>query len=248
MKFFHKLYGSLMAPPFKAVLQDHSKATGSLSHAWKSKLIPRRQWRLVTPQLRDFANGTICHEFQIFLEAIATCKTLKGTSSDKLLEVGCSSGYYGHILKSKFPEIRYTGIDYSEYFIKQGKNKFPDIDLRVGNATCLDFKNHEFQIVISGCVLLHVYDWKLGLQESCRVAENFVIFHRTPVISQSTTLLTKYGYFTKMFEWAFNEKEFLSEVESSGFIKIKQWAISDHKIPSDDAQKPAVVTYLFQRT
>ena len=220
-----------MAPPFKTVVKNHKVTSDNLSQAWKSTSLPARQWRLVEPQLVDFEKGSPCQEFSIFLKAINICCATMANSPQSLLEIGCSSGYYGRVLKSKFPDIKYTGVDYSESFINFGKLKF-----------------QEFEIAVSGCVLLHVYDWKLGVQESCRVANNFVIFHRTPVTESATTLLKKRGYLKKMVEWAFNEQEFISTVNSSGFKHLQSLTIHDDIKLGTDPKKPVPITYIFQRT
>ena len=237
-----------MAPPFKTVVKNHKVTSDNLSQAWKSTSLPARQWRLVEPQLVDFEKGLPCQEFLIFLKAIDACCAAMANSPQSLLEIGCSRGYYGHVLKSQCPDIKYTGVDYSESFINFGKLKFPDFDLRVGDTTNLIFKNQEFEIAVSGCVLLHVYDWKLGVQESCRVANNFVIFHRTPVTESATTLLKKRGYLKKMVEWAFNEQEFISTVNSSGFKHLQSLTIHDDIKLGTNPKKPVLITYIFQRT
>lgn len=236
-----------MAPLFKTVVKNHKVTSDNLSQAWKSKSLPPRQWRLVESQLVEFRNGSPCQEFLTFLKAIDACCDAPANYPLSLLEIGCSSGYYGHVLKSKFPDINYTGVDYSESFINFGKLKYPDFDLRVGDTTNLIFKDQKFDIVVSGCVLLHVYDWKLGVQEACRVASNFVIFHRTPVTSRNTTLFKKRGYLKQMFEWAFNEQEFISTVNLSGFKQLHSWTIHSDLSLGEDPKKPRPMTYLFQR-
>ena len=113
-----------MAPPFKTVVKNHKVTSDNLSQAWKSKSLPARQWRLVESQLVDFGKGSPCQEFLIFLKAIDACRDALANSPRSLLRIGCSSGYYGHVLKSKFPDINYTGVDYSESFINFGAKVF----------------------------------------------------------------------------------------------------------------------------
>ena len=50
-----------------------------------------------------------------------------------------------------------------------------------------------------------------------------------------------------MFEWAFNEQEFVSMVNSSGFKKLQSWTIHDDLRLGTDPKKPKPITYLFQR-
>ena len=95
-----------MAPPFKTVVKNHKATSDNLSQAWKSTSLPARQWRLVEPQLVDFEKGLPCQELLIFLKAIDACCAAMANSPQSLLEIGCSSGQYGYVLKSQFPDIK----------------------------------------------------------------------------------------------------------------------------------------------
>ena len=69
-----------------------------------------------------------------------------------VLDVGCGDGTTLSFLKEEF-EINPVGIDKSEKLIEQGKEKFKDIDLQVGEADYLEFSSFSFDAVIMECTL-----------------------------------------------------------------------------------------------
>ena len=226
---------------------NESKAVDSYGEAWLSHSIPAKQWELVRTQLEKLAEGELTREFSIFLNAVAVGAERLGKNQPVLLEIGCASGYYGRVLQSRFPNISYTGVDFSSTFIEFGKTQFPEFELQVGDTTNLNFTNSNFDLVVSGGVLLHVYDWKMGLKETCRVASRFVILHRTPVSSEPTTLFTKSAYGEKMIEWTFNENEIISETIAHGFSLLSTQPINDGDTLDDNVSTPKQFTYLFER-
>ncbi|MDQ3046331.1 MAG: glycosyltransferase [Bacteroidota bacterium] len=60
-----------------------------------------------------------------------------------VLEIGCGTGELLNTIKAK----RKTGIDFSEEMIYQGKNQFPDLDLRVMAAEDLQM-NEKYDLII----------------------------------------------------------------------------------------------------
>ena len=229
----------------RRITEDLSKTTTELFDSWKDPNIPNEQWKIVQPQLVKLKQGEYVPLFEVFCLSIKTCLDFKPTVVPSVLEIGCSSGYYGFVLSQRFPEFSYTGVDFSPEFIAFGKSKFPDLELQVQDAISLKFPSEQFGIVVSGCVLLHLDDWKLGIKESCRVAKNYVIFHRTPVTQAPTALFTKKAYGVKMFEWSFNESEFVAEVESHGFRRIDKFQINSHRFFNYKSRKPQQNTYIF---
>ena len=244
---FSKIKHFLEAPQVRRIAKDHAKITSKLSDSWKDPNIPGLQWKIVQPQIIKFKQGKEVPLFEVFCESIKTCIDFSPNVAPSVLEIGCSSGYHGFVLSQRFPKFKYIGVDFSSKFIEYGKTQFPDLDLQVQDATSLKYPNEHFGIVVSGGVLLHLNDWKLGIKESCRVAQNYVVFHRTPVTQAPTTLFTKMAYGVQMFEWSFNESEFISEVESQGFEQIKELPIDVGKQLTYNTRKPRQFTYVFKK-
>lgn len=225
---------------------EATKKLFELADSWKHPGIPEQQWEVVSTQISKFSHDGQVELFEVLCNSVVIClEQLKDTSTN-LLEIGCASGYNGAVLQKRFPELSYTGVDFSKELISFGKSKFQHLDLQVQDATHLDFPNGHFEIVVSGGVPQHIADWKSGIKESCRVARKYLIFHRTPITWWATKLFTKTAYDVTMFEWSFNEKEFIAEVESHGFSRTETLKIGSRII--DRWSRRLQVTYVFSKT
>ena len=228
-------------------IANESDSVANYGEAWLSSEIPKKQWAVAKPQLERLQNGELTPEFAGFIRAIRVGLHGQSDKNRTLLEIGCSSGYYGDVLRHSFPEIKYMGVDFSSDFIKFGQKKFPGLDLRVGDTTDLRFEDQEFEIVVSGSVLLHVYEWKLAVRESCRVTSNLLIIHRTPVSTQETALFVKTAYGVKMIEWTFNEQDLVREVSQMNFSLVESFPVYTGDELSSDSSAPKQFTYVFRR-
>jgi len=70
------------------------------------------------------------------------------TSESTVLDVGCAKGFFLYDLKLAVPGIEISGIDISEYAIKNALQDVAEY-LSVGNATQLNFPDSSFDLVIS---------------------------------------------------------------------------------------------------
>jgi 2-polyprenyl-3-methyl-5-hydroxy-6-metoxy-1,4-benzoquinol methylase len=85
----------------------------------------------------------------------------------RILEVGCGTGSIVDVLARQ--GCRVVGTDISNSAIDYGKKKYPDIDLKVGVAENLEFKDRSFDIVLSFDVLEHLHDVDVHISEVARV-------------------------------------------------------------------------------
>ena len=251
MKFLKQLiksfYRKIRPPQGRQHVVDEVTTVANYGNAWLSTEIPEKQWAIAQGQLEQLRIGHTTPEFGGFIRALSSGLRGQPYRDRTLLEIGCSSGYYSEVLQYAFPDIQYLGVDFSRDFILFGKQKFPDLALEVGDTTDLCFEDQQFEIVVSGSVLLHVYEWKLGVRETCRVASNILIIHRTPVSSQETQLFVKTAYGVTMIEWTFNKQELLNEVRQYNFHIIESFPVYAGDQISDDSSSPTQFTYVFRR-
>ena len=73
-----------------------------------------------------------------------------GLNPPRVLEVGCSNGWRLGRWAGLAPETRLAGIDPSERAIDAGRQRFPDVDLRVAAASEIPFDDDSFDLVIFG--------------------------------------------------------------------------------------------------
>lgn len=204
---------------------------------WKDNTFPQKQWNRVEKQLEHIDD---IPEFRAIIDNVRATK-LKNPS---ILDIGCSSGYLSEVLRRSGIKSRYDGTDYSPSFIDFAKEKYPKIKFMVNDATSLKYKKGSFDIVVSGCCLLHIVNYKKAVSEAARVSEKYVIFHRTPVFNlQPTTFFTKTAYGAEMLEIIFNEDELIDIFCKNNMAVVKTVTISSGNI-SDLGENISIKNYL----
>lgn len=198
---------------------DRKKLTKEFAKIWQDESLPEKQWELTKTQLPMFAKVA---------PMAAAVKILKKISlkNPRLLEIGCSTGYYNEVFKKAGIKVKYEGCDYSETFIAKARTVYPMIKFKVCDAVKLVYKDCEFDIVFSAGCLLHIISYEKAIKEAVRVSRKYVIFHRTPIIHIVDTVFTKkIGYNLSMLEIVFNEEKLINLFYKHGLIII---AINTH--------------------
>lgn len=188
----------------------------TLSQAWKDPSIPSRQRALVELQLEDLYQGRVNAVFQILADLLDAVIPPNG----RLLEIGCASGYYYEILEYLLNRrIEYVGVDYSESFIAMANKMYTRARFEVADGAALPFDDNAFPCVISSCILLHTPNFKNHIRETARVAQAYVVVHRTPIcLINQTHAMKKLAYEIETVEPRFNEVEFIQVFLDEGLI------------------------------
>lgn len=91
-------------------------------------------------------------------------------SPENILDIGCGTGYFAHLLKTMYPNANVFGVDISERALTIGRKKYKNISLLNADAEVkLPFKNNTFDLVISGEYIEHIKDVDTNLLEINRV-------------------------------------------------------------------------------
>jgi len=194
---------------FRAVAQNDLARVGrELSSSWMDEEVPEQQRALVNREIELYRTGHPVPAFDALVDILKS--NIEGLADKSLLEIGCSSGYYSEVLSYKGGVASYRGCDFSPAFVRLARQTYPSIQFDVEDATSLSYGSDSVDIVISGCCLLHIYDYQKAIAESARVARGFVVFHRTPVLHRSgPAFYKKKAYGVEMMEIHFNEQELL---------------------------------------
>jgi 2-polyprenyl-3-methyl-5-hydroxy-6-metoxy-1,4-benzoquinol methylase len=188
--------------------EDAAKIALEYRHAWQDPHIPYEQYKVATAELNAWRKGEPSAPFDAFVRCMRQIPDVElGVS---VLDVGASAGYYGEVLEVAGFKARYTACDYSRHFERLAASLYPDQEFYTCDATALPFDRNEFDVVISGGTLMHIYEYADAIQQMARVAEKYVIFHRTPVFTErSTTFWLKDAYGIPCLEIHFNEEELI---------------------------------------
>jgi radical SAM superfamily enzyme YgiQ (UPF0313 family)/2-polyprenyl-3-methyl-5-hydroxy-6-metoxy-1,4-benzoquinol methylase len=218
---------------------DKKDITGAMLSAWQSETIPINQRALVQQQLELLYKGRVNTLFSVLADMVLPCIAYDSS----ILEIGCSSAYYGEILEYLLSRnIDYYGLDYSMPLLSLARSYYPAARLCAANGAQLPFTDKSFNTVISSGILLHVPDYAVHVSETVRVARSFVIAHRTPICrKRPTQYLKKRAYGEETCELIFNENEVLTLFESNGLTLTDKNEYSAS--PENDLFE---ATYLFK--
>lgn len=209
---------------------EADRESSRLRAAWQDNGLPARQRELVDRQLAEYRRGEKIDVFDVLVGAL---RQLHGGSQRPLdvLEIGCSSGYYGEVLDIAGIGATYRGCDYSEGFIAMARERYPEREFDVQDATKLGYQDGAFDVVISGCCLLHIPEYETAVAETARVTNRYAIFHRTPVvIGQPNKYFRKLAYGVETVEIHFNEPEFLALMARCGLELIDTHTLDENVV------------------
>lgn len=168
---------------YKELTRDQAlEYSPGLDNAWRDPSIPKKQFELaVKPELKRYREGAPCAPFSALVEALLELPPEIDKPETSFMEVGASSGYYNEVLKIAGFKYTYEASDYSEHFKTLAAEIYPHLKFQIANALKLPWADGSFDILMSGCVMIHVLDYEQIIKEAARVAKKYVIFHRTPV-------------------------------------------------------------------
>lgn len=176
--------------------------------AWMDERIPELQYELcVKQELLSWLAGSPIAPFDALIWCINQLPAALTQAS--VLEIGASAGYNGQVLKASEREFDYHAVDFAPAFQRLAAKLWPEVPFDIGDARALPYRVGQFDIVLSGSVILHVYEYEQAIAETARVASAYAIFHRTSVWNKPTTWFLKQGYGVPMLEARFNEPELL---------------------------------------
>jgi SAM-dependent methyltransferase len=214
--------------------------TPAMTSAWQDPSIPAKQRSLVQQELAEMHRG----QPPVVFQALAELMEPLLDEGDTVLEVGCASGYYAEIIEYLTNKrIAYTGVDYSEALIAMARQCYPKARFDVADGAAMPYDDRQFRWVISSCVLLHTPNYLDQIRETCRVAGQYVIAHRTPVCrTRPTQYFKKFAYGVETVELLFNEQAFVEAFQSFGFTLVR-----GQPYGGDPGLDRYDVSYLFSR-
>jgi len=216
-----------------------------LRDSWKDASIPEKQRAIVAPQLASYRAGASVPVFDALVGILSA--NIAALAGLRVLEIGCSSGYYSEVFAIKQLGVRYEGCDYSAAFIDLARQLYPAIPFEVGDATNLRYADESFDIAVSGGCILHIPEYERAIGEAARVSRRWVAFHRTPVLHMhGPVTYTKKAYGVDTIEIHFNEQALLRMFSAHGLRVVD---INTHSIGWEAASADALAmkTYLCEK-
>jgi SAM-dependent methyltransferase len=231
---------------YQPIHADDVEAAGhELRDSWKNAAIPERQRAIVDGQLAAYRAGASIPVFDALVDILNA--NIDGLAGLSLLEIGCSSGYYSEVLDIKRLGVRYEGCDYSPAFVDLARRLYPGIPFGVEDACDLRYADRSFDIVVSGCCILHIPDYELAIAETARVSRRWVVFHRTPVLHMHGPITyEKKAYGVDTIEIHFNEQALVRLFKK---YRMRVVDMNTHSLGWDATRSDALAmkTYLCEK-
>lgn len=163
--------------------------------------------------------------FRYFIEAMEFIAPMPGTT---LLDAGCGAGAYGKLCDKAFPQICYTGTDFSAPMIENAR-----MIANYGRFRVCDFYANDFSaydIVLASSVLEYAGDFA-ALRFLLGHARRWVILHRLRLCAEPSHAFdeaTYAGQSAPHFVW--NLKEMFAEIKRDHVepMHVTVWTRGDH--------------------
>jgi SAM-dependent methyltransferase len=111
--------------------------------------------------------------FNELLEMPSTLSLIGNIKGKKILDMGCGTGIYAKLLTEKGAIVK--GFDISKEMLEIAKIENPNLDLKLGSAYQIPFKE-KFDIVLASLVVHYLKDWDKMFDEIKRVLNPGGIF------------------------------------------------------------------------
>ena len=190
-----------------------------LKDNWSKDLIGELQRELVNYQLYQMKIDNPPELFKVIKDVFD--KIDDKNLEYKLLDVGCTSGYYFEIINFYFPGIfKYNGCDYNSESIKLAKKHYPNVNFFVDDLNKLSVDSNEYDITFLSGVIEHIPEYAKGLNELCRITKKYIVLHRIWLQDGPTTCSKGTQYFVPVIRSHYNKKTFFDILEKQSFMPV----------------------------
>lgn len=178
-------------------------------HSWQESRVAEQMGALAQQHL-GMPDWKAHLPFKYFLQA------LEHVSGQTFLDMGCGVGHYSEILERIYSGFCYTGIDFSEAMIEEGRRRWPGRTFQVGDALSFDYSPYD--VVMVSSVIEIMEDWLDAVEALGRTVRGQLLLHRIRICEGPTRRADSFGYPAQpTYTWTHNEGELLDTFSALGF-------------------------------
>lgn len=234
---------SAVSANYRELLPDEIQSVAdACAQAWQDATIPEKQLEIVKSELTAFRSGLPVVPYDALVKTVRHIPMRVLMARPNVLDVGASSGYYREVLQASGFRFLYRAVDFSSAFKTLAERLYPGIAYDVADARKLPYPDNSHDIVLNSAVIMHTLEYEQVIQETARVAKQYVIFHRTPIGDGPTRYWQKDAYGIPCLEIHFNEAELLKLFDKAG-LELAQSV----NVFWDDAQRFGHRAYLLRK-
>lgn len=169
-------------------------------------------------------------------------KNIKIVGNINLIEIGCGDGYILDMIKSRFNNIKISGLEYNSVRLARSAKRNQGINHICGSGTAIPTKESVFEVVVCTEVIEHILDDNLLLREINRVLKlGGHLILTTPNINTFSRLLLKHLKGKKNLVWIpshvreYTYEDIISKVRQNGFV-VEHYESIGFEIPMPKAR------------
>lgn len=184
------------------------------TNSWKNKSVFKDQLALNEKELLDYPP-----HWKYFLNAM---QRVANESNPYILDVGCGAGTYKKICQTHFPNITYTGMDYSEEAIEVAQTRWGGADWRVGDYQSLTEDDAaQYDILHAGAMLDVLPNGDEALDFLLRLGFKNIILGRVK-LTEDESSFSEYKVYDKIQTYAYshNKHSLLERVKEAKYSII----------------------------
>jgi SAM-dependent methyltransferase len=159
----------------------------------------------------------------------AVLKEIRRLNSKAVLEVGCGTGAFAHLLMDNL-SLSYVGFDFSAIAVKKARLRtHREHGFFVGDALNAASYNHAFDSIVCTEVLEHIDKdleaigkWPAGCQCICSVP-NFDADSHVRFFTSTESVLERYGQAIAIERIARIRKPILADISWSNYVRALRW-------------------------
>ena len=199
--------------------------------SWKDSATTDGQAVLGYGEVERWKRGESVAPFDALRKLMAS-PALAGIST--IHETGCGAGYNLAVLRHCGFTGEYTGTDYSQNMVAEAfarteycdRARFLLWDCRKPDAPFnVDLSA---DLMIEGCAILHIADWRTAISNVAACARRFLILHRLPLVRPGEPPFSrKEAYGVPCIERRFDRLGIVDAVATLGFVEHGTVSVSD---------------------
>lgn len=141
---------------------------------------------------------------------------IKENSIQSVLDVACGAGIDKEGFDSERLELKYKGIDISDFLVNRNKER--GYDCEVGNIEDIKEADNSWELVFGRHIIEHLEYYEKAISQMCRVANKYVvIIHFIPLI-ESDKIVTYNMDGSEVYHNEYGEEKFVKYCSQFGQV------------------------------